>query len=408
MGIVVALALAVIVVRVNWAGIALRNNQAESAFSIWPGSAAAAAQSAENALQKNDLLRAKALAVRAIELSGQQSQALRVLAQVAERNGQADVAATAIILAARLGWRDGFAQERVLNRALETKDLGTAALAADALLRTGFHSDVAEQALHRLIATEDGRAAFVRRLVDRPAWAPRFFRAFRPADTQDATNLGALIVGSAKAGVRPPRDAVAPMFGYLLSNGKLVETVQIWRGAAGNVPGDPREGIVDGGFDGLSSADLAGWGPFGWSVGENQWVAISTPWRNDLSNDPVLQIAATGDREVVAARQTLLLPPGRHALRYEVSLTEGSRAGFNWRLNCGNDSGTVIMKAPVRSTSAPGWTTETIVFDVPASGCTAQSLTLRTARTRSSATIQLDNVQIAGRAPVVPDIGAIQ
>lgn len=382
-------ALALQIVSVGWSGLLLGDGRAEVAHSAWAGSANAASRAAEQLRLAGKAEQAQAAALDALGVSAQDSLALRTLAEIASQRGQRDVADTAMVLAARLGWRDGFAQLWLFQRAIEQGDAVTAANAGDALLRTRFHPELVEAPLYALIQTPEGRVALADRISGKPQWAETFLRGYRAPTKADSESFGALLIELKRIGALPPDSLVQGFFQDLVARGRFAEAQSVWHSLTDVSALDAGSAVVDGGFD-LLAQQRAPWGPFGWRLREANGILVSTPSRSEFGNNPTLEVQAES-RTTVPLTQLIALRPGRYELIYEVNQKQGPRHAFKWRIIC--LSGTAVLQKVASGPGAAGWTESHFAFAVPAD-CPGQVLSLQTGATGQLATIAFDSLRI--------------
>ena len=105
-----------------------------------------------------------------------------------------------------------------------------------------------------------------------------------------------------------------------------------------------------------------------------------------LDGRPALHVQYSVARHHVLAEQLMLLPPGAWRLTGEGMTEAGAApARLSWRVSCAEQAGSAFVEAPVSGESG-GWRTFSANFDVPAQGCTAQSVRLVNAAQDSFAT----------------------
>lgn len=392
---IVCALLAVQVIRIGVSGLMLPNNP-EGALTVWSGSAAAASQSAENLIKAGKTDEAQALAVRALAISAQESQALHTLAAVGRARGNPDITDTALTIAAHLGWRDVFVQGWVLERAVRQGDMVAISQAGDALLRTGFDPKLPLAAFRALLTTPQGRTALAERMSARPGWARDFLLQFRAGSPQEARDFGALLVELDRLGARPGDHDVQPFFEDIIRRGDFEIAIGIWSRMNSRVTGDPSAGLIDGGFSDLA-ADSGAWGPFGWRLSGEPNISVATAPRSEFGNDPMLDVSADSAERKAALTQLVALRPGNYELVYDGKLNSGRRTAFQWVIHC-TEGYKHWVEAPAIPQAAQGWATYRIAFTVPAEGCRGQMVALYAGPvTQGSASASFDSMQIRPR-----------
>ena len=298
-------------------GIALRNGNPTLALALWPVSSSAAALRAEYLANQGQFPAAQALAVRALRTAPLNSVALRVIVRTARQRKETALAEAGLVLAARSGWRDGFAQLWLLDRALAERDYTTAARAADALLRIRFADAQARAAIAKLTQTLGGRTALAERIAARPPWASVVLRDLRGATPQQAEAAAALLIALDERGIRPDEKDIRPLIDNALAYGQGDVMQRLWRRLDSTIVGDTDSGLNDGDFTQLAS-DSTKWQPFGWSMTDTPDIRIETPSRTEYQMNPVLRIEGEGSRPSAAVTQLLTLRPGLYNLGFPV------------------------------------------------------------------------------------------
>lgn len=380
------------VVQVGTSGLMLRNNP-ERALAMWPGSAAAASQSGENLVRSGKIDQGQALAVRALAISAQDSQALHTLAAIGRARGNLAITDAALTIAAHLGWRDVLVQRWVLERALKQNDPVSISRSADALLRSGSDPQAPFAALRHLLTTPEGRVALAERLSGRPAWGEPFLDRFRAVSASDSADFGALLVELKGDGALPPDKFVQGFFQDLVARGRFAEARSVWQSVAG-VSGDDAGGdIFDGGFEEFARQGAV-WGPFGWRAADVSHASVAGEPRSEFSRDMVLKAETFPGPAVELLSQLISLRPGRYTLSYEANQGSGPRHAFRWVIRCLQKDGASPLRAPVVSRRGAAWNVESLSFQVPETGCPGQLLALAASGANEAASVSIDSVRI--------------
>ena len=355
----------------------------------------AAAAQAEAAADHGEMKAAQSLAVEALQMSLQNARALRVIGRVASSAGQVSVADTAMTLAARLGWRDGFAQLWLFDRALQQQDYATAAQAGDALMRTNFHPDLVMPRMQRLLGTPPGRTALAGRMAENPPWTVPFL-AFLSGQMPGSTQQVALLLEEmGRAGKPPSASDIRRFFDAAIAGGQAFQLVGAWQQLNGGITDDPRTGIIDGNFDMLAAREVgsADNGPFGWKITNQSDATITTPQRSDGNAGPALHISMPQDSTGGSAvSQLLVLPAGRYRLTYLASLERGSASAFRLEVQC--QGGPVLVRDLAIKASGKDWSPERFVFEVP-SKCNSERLSITVSAAFGEAEAGFDEVEIS-------------
>ncbi|MEN3748105.1 O-antigen ligase family protein [Sphingomonas sp. HF-S3] len=366
-----ALLLAVPVAQAGLSDVAVARGNPELAATLWPGSADAATGRAEALLLKKDYDGAIASASDALRISSQRSRALRTIGLASIAKGNDEIGETAFALAARLGWRDALIQRWVFERSLAKGDMVPAAQAGDAMLRQGDQRAVVLRGFSTMIATPAGRAALVDRLASKPAWTGSFVASLDPATAQEGIAYTQFMTELAADGLLPDGAEVQAFFRNQISAGHVAQVVETWRRLNPDAKGDPTREIIDGSFDRFGS-DGAGNGPFGWTVRATPAIILTTDMRSDLSGDPVLTVKSYASRRSTVVAQMLALRPGRYRLDFDVRPGDGAQQSLRVVLEC--DPSRKRLFRPGELPAGPDWTTVSVRFAIPDSGCAAQAL----------------------------------
>jgi hypothetical protein len=325
---------------------------------------------------RGDMRRAQSLSLEALGMSLQNARALRVVGRAANNAGETDAADTAMTLAARLGWRDGFAQIWMFDRALQQGDFVTAAQAGDALMRIQFHPEVVMPRLQRLLATRAGRTALAARMAENPPWMQQFFGYLSDGMPDTTSRVALLLEDLGRLGKRPMERDTGRFFTTAIAQGQAAQLVGAWQQLNGGIVDDPRTGIVDGNFDILAATDAGavGSGPFGWKIPQQSGATVTTPPRSESNVGPALHIQLP--RESVGGTvvsQLLVLAPGRYELTYLAVLEHGSVNAVRLELRC--QYGPIPLREFVIGTSTKDWAPQRLTFDVP-NRCGSQTLSI--------------------------------
>jgi hypothetical protein len=389
---------ALAIIATGFSGVALRKGNPALALALWPISANAAARLADRHVDQSLLPEAQALAVRALRISPMNSAALRVIVRTAQKRGDTALAETCLVLAARLGWRDGVAQLWLLDRALTAGDYTTAAQAADSLLRIRFASARGRAAITALINSPGGRTALVERIAERPPWANAVLRNLRAATPQQAEAASAMLIALDRRGIRPSDNIMIPLVADALAHGQGLVMHRLWNTLEPNIVTSSTGGLNDGKFSQLA-ADTTKWRPFGWSIAQSPQVRVETSSRKDYPFNPVLRIEGQGRRSNAAVTQLLALETGQYDLTFEYKLESGLRQAFIWQIQCLGQRSRILYDVAIPRSPGAGWQDNRLPFAVP-KNCPGQRITLmiRPSPTTASAAA-FDTVRIIPSPP---------
>lgn len=325
-------------------------------------------RTAESALREGKVDQAEAYARQALRRHPLEGRALRILGATAELRGDRASARALMAAAAASTPRDSATQFWLAINALADRDLETALIKLDRLVR--FEPELQNDVFPILatVATNPvGAPAIARFLAAEAPWRARFTEGLirQAFAVDDLTRLFRMIE---QAGGQLSPSEVDQLAQRLWASGD-------WRRLRVMLAREPGAEatpalVQDGGFDGI------GRGPFfGWAVrrvpGADTWIgAGSGDGRSALH-------VSFHDRRVAYAhvQQALLLDPGRYSLRAQARLANLRTArGLRWVLNCAG-GGKPIGQSELLLGSTD-WRPVSAHFEVPARNCGGQLLTL--------------------------------
>jgi len=388
---VAGLAIALLVLSDGMTMTAMEQGKYGAALQIDGSSSIANGYAAEAAFDSGRYALAEARARRALGAALAYPRALRVFGFSRELQNDSAGAATAMTLAARLGWRDVPTQSWLMLYALRERRWDAAALHGDAVARQGF-GDTVFRPLDALLDDEAGRAELRRRLADAPPWREEFLRhlATLPADRLDAADA---IAASAATPDRPlAADEIQPLLDRLMKEERFDAARRLWRASLGERAGLQAGFVYDGSFTGRGAGPHDYVPPFEWRLTPGQ---RSEAWLSPAPSGDgrALRIVSSGYSGERLASQTLLLPPGPYRLSVSaLADMAGAADATEWKLTC-RPSGQVLgaYSAPARLRT---WTRSTLAFRVPA-GCPAQQLELFSKPTIDGQSISwFDGIQV--------------
>lgn len=366
--------LAAAVFAANMADLGVRTRNPlllERASSFSP---AAAGSAAEIEFAAGHADRARMLALESLREAPLSAAALRTLGFSAEAKGDLELAARAMTLAAGLGWRDVQAQLWLTSAYIGQGDYASALQRADAVLRRKGDGFDEALAIAMAAALEDpARPAMIERLSQQPEWRADFFEAAHllPQERFDAFER---FLGGFRASGQSLKPAEMEGFvANVYQSGQQRRARNIWRRHA--VEGDAGNALFDGDFT-AATLETGHRSPFEWSFPQrpgSETRIAEAPGRNI---DRALHAASGGNVRTDIAAQHLTLTPGGHVLSFEAIGELGARPeGFSWTLQC---SGTAEVPHPRerRAMLPSGWSRIIYGYEVPASNCDAQRLTL--------------------------------
>jgi len=356
---------------------------AEHAVRLSPGSAVVLADASESEWRAGRLENADALARMALERAPFNLQALRIVGLVEGETGDRGVADDLLTLAGNWSLRDDSSHSWLIDNRLRRGDYGSAFAHADTLARR--RAEVRPQ-LFDLFGTameSDPRSVpfLAGELADSPPWRGAFISSLYQRDGGVALAAQLAILMKDSEG-RFSDIELQQLYQRLYSAGQTDALRQVRtaldRPSAGQT-------LVDGRFE-AESAIL----PFGWNlaVGAGYSVAALSdagpPEAVGGASRPsgALRVGHNGQSRDVLARQVTLLEPGRYRLagrsRWELGKSE---MVFAWQMLCPGAErpvGEARFGAPSSASPAGSqtWSPFSVEFQVPAEGCSSQTLQL--------------------------------
>lgn len=341
------------------------------ALAFAPWDARAKVVQAERALAggvaASALTRAEALARDALRRNPTLVPAWRTLGVVyaAKRNGQA--ARAMFATSAALSRRDLPTRLWLIEEEVRRGDVVGALGHYDIALRTSPASyDVLLPVLVGASGIPQVAPALGRLLAARPEWSGNFHYRLSQAPPADAATVARTLEVASRGG--PPRNpgALRELVPAFVQRGAFLPALRI-AAILGDPPARVPKGVRNGGFE----REEPGIAPFDWEL--PQASGFGAELRGDLgTGTQALVVFASSEAAGDAARQLLVLGPGRHRLRFRAGPTAApAPRGLAWRVACAD--GAPLLDRPVDVARATrGAQAE---FTVPA-GCPAQWLTL--------------------------------
>lgn len=308
---------------------------------------------------------ARAYARRALNAGPLEVRALRVLAWVADEEGEERRARRLMTLAASRSQRDESSHLWMFHDRLKARDFAAAFAHGDALMQhRETYQEVAVLMAAAAGADEAAAKALSERLQSGPAWRGRFVRELTASQDPDVTLSILLSVKEAGSAILP--EEAAFVAGRLISERRPREAYLAWVLLLPPSGYDVLGNVYNGGFDGPPGS-----GPFAWTLQHPTTIIAQAPGRKGqaLSARPVT------DREQSLARQMLVLSPGPYRLSLDSRLDGLSEGGMEWRLSCAGDRTGALARLSVKKSD--DWTHRTTTFTVPVD-CGVQLIELRT------------------------------
>lgn len=312
------------------------------------------------------LARPADLARRALLRSPVEARALRTLGMVAARTHDEGRVNGLMTLAASRSQRDPVAHLWLFQHFVARGEWAPAMREADTLMRkpppnydvVGIVAAAAQQ--------PDARPALIERMRHGPPWGTVLVTQLARRDPSAAFEL---LVQLSQTGTPATNAQVGALMRQMLRDGAIPNAYLAWTAL---LPGSAIErlgDVYDPGFDGLPGAP-----PFNWKLAARaDFGAEIAPGPSDAGSALYIHYSAKKPAEL--ASEILLLPPGRYQLVSRMYLEQSDRSeDLGWTLSCYRGPLLASIDAPDdglvwRESAAAS-------FEVPASGCEAQTLAL--------------------------------
>ena len=348
----------------------LLNKEPELAV-LWQGdSSDAVARLARMRLETRDPSGAVRLAVKSLQLSTLNAQALTTYGLAMDALRQPAIANRAMTLAGQRGWRDLPTQVWLFRRDLLASDFPDGIDHADALMRRVPEPPFV---IFRIleVAARDPRAIgpLSDRIAAGPQWRLPFFVFLSAMEKPPATGVAGQLLARAAAGPSPPSDQeVGAYLVALAGQGKYAEAEAAWRQLT---PGAAQEGAVhDGAFERPARAT-----PFDWALTNGVGWTATIADSPDPAHGRALRIDYDGVSTPPPLRQLIVLSPGDYRLNGRMLDVGGGGQAFRWRLICAGATDALVRAASPAGTAGQ-WRAFSAAFTVPPSACPAQWLDL--------------------------------
>ncbi|MBU1525468.1 MAG: hypothetical protein KJ954_01850 [Alphaproteobacteria bacterium] len=360
----------------------------EAAVRLAPGSAQALSRAAEAELVAERHDQAADLAVLALRRAPFDVRSLRVFGLVRARTDEA-AADEILTLAGNWSLRDDPSHAWLMNRRLQRGDYVGAFGHADTLVRRRVDLREPVFRLFSTAAALDPRAlpALINRMDAQPNWRTDYLNSLVDLPEGPAIQA-ALALGLNDRAAR-------------LTDGELQTIYMAWV-RAGRIAGlrvlrerlsrPAPARLHDGDFEGPDAPI-----PFGWIKGGGVGIAVEVSEDPTRDGQHALYVQSDGFSVADAATQLLLLDPGVYSFSGEVRFDAGGDdARLAWVLSCLETGRPLVEWSPAADAANPEWSGWRTTFEVPASGCSAQWLRLKSRRgdRRSSVSAWFDRLRV--------------
>jgi hypothetical protein len=312
--------------------------------------------------------------------------ALRVLGFAAPQKDQLAI----FELADRLSRRDLATQLWLIEYYVGRDDAARALTHYDAALRT---SSVAPQLLFPVLAKASGDETLAPQiatvLAKRPPWAMAFLNDILFSSPSPDTLL-TIFKQVANSGPKLPQAVSDGLTARMLRDYRF-DLVRDAYFVAGGTDKSVGKRVKNGNFS--SDPTLL---PFDWTFTADEKIDAGRSPSENVANDLRLVVQVSQANTGEAARQLLMLPPGRYALTSTAgSVPSHKLAQLAWQMTCATKTDAKFHEMTLQQSASAGLTSKS-EFSVPSLDCQAQWLSLRvTTQTDSDEFIAwLDNVTV--------------
>lgn len=334
---------------------------------------AAPAGAAGLPLTSSEISGLKAMVERVLDSEPLSALGVRLLGQLTSLEGDEAKADRLMQVAARMSLHESVAVYWLFLKGAEAKDYARVIHYGDILLRT--RPDTARlvvPVLTRIAEDRDGGRLVKEAVKRNPPWREAFLSGMLAAITDARTPLDILL--ALKDGPTPPAaNDLRAYLEFLIVRGYDELAYFTWLqflrpdqlGVAGH--------LFNGDFS-FRPADL----PFDWTVRSGLGARAEIVARADSGAEPnpALRVQfGTGRVDFGDVSQRLVLAPARYTLSFSYRGDIASRRGMRWVLTC-TQGAKPLLEADQFIGLQRTWRTVETAFEVPASGCRAQTLRL--------------------------------
>ena len=311
------------------------------------------------------------LAARALRASPLEEGALRLLALVADADGNSTRALSLMHLAAAQSHRDVRVQTWLLDERLMAGDLPGALQNIDATLRTFPEAQQLLLPILAGLASDPDAAKLVIDTVEKdPPWRGWFLSTL-PSQFSEAEPLEAFLAGLREGATPPDIGELRPFISRLIELGDLQRAYALRREVS---PGDI-QGAVPTLNNGAFESPINGL-PFGWVISPIR--GANTQVVSETSSNKALRIQFYNTRVPYRnVSQLLLLEPGAYNLSGRVRAAAlANDRGLQWTISCYAGKKDKLGETE-RVSGTMAWREFSVAFAVPAEeDCKAQILQL--------------------------------
>jgi hypothetical protein len=324
------------------------------------------------------------------------ARALRLLGQLALRQGDEARAERFMTVAVHASVRESVAVHWLMQRKFDQRDYPEVLSLADTLLRTRSQIlPYVVPTLARMAEIPAAKEQLKELLATNPPWRSQFFGALPRAVSDARTPLELLL--SLRETTEPPNASDLRSYLDVLIQHKLYELAYYtWLQFL------PPEQLSSTGllFNGSFERTPSGL-QFDWTLPTGNGATIDIAQRPDQPDQRALLIElGPGRVEFPGIQQMLLLAPGTYSFKGQYKGEIIGRRGFVWRATCVGAPSTPLGQSPMMIGAIPSWQPIEFSFTVPEKDCRAQHVRLELdARMASeqlvSGTVWCDELSIA-------------
>ena len=349
---------------------------------------------AEKCVAEKKWHQANEYALKALIANRLDGRALRVLAQVAEHEGEEKRAAGLFKSAVVLSPRDLPSHFWLLEYSLRNRQAKPAAVHIDALLRVapGLMNVLLPQAL-ALTVNPAAQNAMIEQLAQNPPWRRGLLAGLASSSFSAEQIVPVFVKLNAQSKLEP--DDYLPLIDRLNKEGRFAQAYLTW---ANLIPDRQRKylgNVFDGGFELPIEEQI---GAFGWLVRPLDGVQILLLGTRGTLGENSFYLEFEGRRTPFAhLSQMLALPPGQWQLSFRAKANRlDSTRGLVWRIVCQSNGKTLTESEPMQGNFT--WREFKHPFTIP-EDCSGQNMVLMIparipAETQINGALWLDDIKI--------------
>ena len=320
-----------------------------------------------------DLEAVKALVAKALVRDPNNSRGWRMMAQIAERGGDAGDPATLNEAAFQKSVHETYSLFWLMHKSAAAGEWPKMLLLADTIMRT--RPPLAGEVTPYLVLAMDdpaGLEQLTRMLAAEPRWRSQFFYHF-PRHIKDA-RAGVGLMNALKGSASPVRPKEVEQYINLLLQSRFYDVAYyVWLQLLTNEQLGNAGYIYNGSFETKPSPV-----PFDWQLSAGGSTLVEIAAQDYLGGRSALSVEfGTGRAETRVATQFTLMPPASYRMSGHWRGEMTGRRGLIWRITCLDSPEKVIGESAMLMGTFSKWQTFDVKFTVPATGCGAQRVQLQ-------------------------------